>query len=153
MKSSSSCSNLIQLIFFLILLSSVSSKPQEEVAELVLSYRRLRGGCSSSNTIFTISPPSSPSVSRFRRKRMHYPPPPLFDEGDEIDPRYGVAKRLVPSGPNPLHNWSYQHNMYFEYKLGWNPMIQTIPYTYLRMINTRTWNIERGRNDDMSRET
>ncbi|CAF1709024.1 unnamed protein product [Brassica oleracea var. botrytis] len=26
------------------------------------------------------------------------PPPP------EIDPRYGVDKRLVPSGPNPLHN-------------------------------------------------
>ncbi|WCJ22143.1 CLAVATA3/ESR-RELATED 9 [Euphorbia peplus] len=22
----------------------------------------------------------------------------------EIDPRYGVEKRLVPSGPNPLHN-------------------------------------------------
>lgn len=29
-------------------------------------------------------------------------PPP---EG-EIDPRYGVEKRLVPTGPNPLHNWS-----------------------------------------------
>ncbi|CAN8313227.1 unnamed protein product [Cochlearia groenlandica] len=28
------------------------------------------------------------------------PPPPL----PEIDPRYGVDKRLVPSGPNPLHN-------------------------------------------------
>ncbi|KAJ4827864.1 hypothetical protein Tsubulata_020351 [Turnera subulata] len=27
------------------------------------------------------------------------PPPPV-----EIDPRYGVEKRLVPSGPNPLHN-------------------------------------------------
>ncbi|CAL1360279.1 unnamed protein product [Linum trigynum] len=24
--------------------------------------------------------------------------------GEEIDPRYGVEKRLVPSGPNPLHN-------------------------------------------------
>ncbi|CAL9081890.1 unnamed protein product [Musa textilis] len=29
------------------------------------------------------------------------PPPPL---GEEIDPRYGVQKRLVPTGPNPLHN-------------------------------------------------
>ncbi|KAJ6689934.1 hypothetical protein OIU85_006244 [Salix viminalis] len=27
------------------------------------------------------------------------PPPPI-----EIDPIYGVEKRLVPSGPNPLHN-------------------------------------------------
>ncbi|KAE8694231.1 CLAVATA3/ESR (CLE)-related protein 12 [Hibiscus syriacus] len=24
--------------------------------------------------------------------------------GNEIDPRYGVEKRLVPSGPNPLHH-------------------------------------------------
>jgi hypothetical protein len=23
---------------------------------------------------------------------------------DEIDPRYGVQKRLVPTGPNPLHH-------------------------------------------------
>lgn len=23
----------------------------------------------------------------------------------EIDPRYGVEKRLVPTGPNPLHHW------------------------------------------------
>ncbi|KAG1368630.1 putative CLAVATA3/ESR (CLE)-related protein 9 [Cocos nucifera] len=29
------------------------------------------------------------------------PPPPL---AEEIDPRYGVDKRLVPTGPNPLHN-------------------------------------------------
>ncbi|KAG8366426.1 hypothetical protein BUALT_Bualt17G0078400 [Buddleja alternifolia] len=32
------------------------------------------------------------------------PPPPPDDDGAEIDPRYGVEKRLVPSGPNPLHN-------------------------------------------------
>jgi len=24
--------------------------------------------------------------------------------GYEIDPRYGVEKRVVPTGPNPLHN-------------------------------------------------
>ncbi|KAJ0683318.1 hypothetical protein HanPI659440_Chr16g0657011 [Helianthus annuus] len=24
--------------------------------------------------------------------------------GSRIDPRYGVEKRLVPTGPNPLHN-------------------------------------------------
>ncbi|KAG9137141.1 hypothetical protein Leryth_011961 [Lithospermum erythrorhizon] len=24
--------------------------------------------------------------------------------GTEIDPLYGVEKRLVPSGPNPLHH-------------------------------------------------
>ncbi|KAH1097760.1 hypothetical protein J1N35_014681 [Gossypium stocksii] len=31
-------------------------------------------------------------------------PPPPPSEANEIDPRYGVEKRLVPSGPNPLHN-------------------------------------------------
>ncbi|XP_066308187.1 inactive protein FON2 SPARE1-like [Miscanthus floridulus] len=32
-------------------------------------------------------------------------PPSAAGEGDEaIDPRYGVQKRLVPSGPNPLHH-------------------------------------------------
>ena len=25
-------------------------------------------------------------------------------EGKEIDPRYGVEKRRVPTGPNPLHH-------------------------------------------------
>ncbi|KAH7444602.1 hypothetical protein KP509_02G084800 [Ceratopteris richardii] len=29
---------------------------------------------------------------------------PREAEGSEIDPRYGVEKRLVPTGPNPLHN-------------------------------------------------
>lgn len=32
------------------------------------------------------------------------PPEPPTDIEDEIDQRYGVQKRLVPSGPNPLHN-------------------------------------------------
>lgn len=31
-------------------------------------------------------------------------PSPSSDDGDEIDPRYGVSKRKVPAGPNPLHN-------------------------------------------------
>ncbi|KAJ0247572.1 CLAVATA3/ESR [Hirschfeldia incana] len=34
-----------------------------------------------------------------RKQPLVSPPPP-----PEIDPRYGVDKRLVPSGPNPLHN-------------------------------------------------
>ncbi|CAH8390916.1 unnamed protein product [Eruca vesicaria subsp. sativa] len=43
-------------------------------------------------------------LQRIHRKKQPLvsrppPPPPL-----EIDPRYGVDKRLVPSGPNPLHN-------------------------------------------------
>ncbi|KAL4363989.1 hypothetical protein GQ457_04G010850 [Hibiscus cannabinus] len=47
----------------------------------------------------------------FQLQRLHHfhpfspstqPSPP--SKGEEIDPRYGVEKRLVPSGPNPLHN-------------------------------------------------
>ncbi|KAM3246137.1 CLAVATA3/ESR (CLE)-related protein 13 [Capsicum chinense] len=33
--------------------------------------------------------------------RKHLSPPP---ESTEIDPIYGVEKRLVPTGPNPLHH-------------------------------------------------
>jgi hypothetical protein len=34
------------------------------------------------------------------RRRLPTPPPGR----DAVDARYGVSKRLVPSGPNPLHN-------------------------------------------------
>jgi hypothetical protein len=30
--------------------------------------------------------------------------PPSSPAGQEVDPRYGVEKRLVPTGPNPLHH-------------------------------------------------
>ncbi|KAJ4754618.1 CLAVATA3/ESR (CLE)-related protein 9 [Rhynchospora pubera] len=40
--------------------------------------------------------------------RQHQKPPPMPpappEQSDEIDARYGVSKRLVPTGPNPLHN-------------------------------------------------
>ncbi|KAE9615487.1 hypothetical protein Lal_00018405 [Lupinus albus] len=35
-------------------------------------------------------------------QRMQTPVPPSNESG--IDPRYGEEKRVVPSGPNPLHN-------------------------------------------------
>ncbi|CAA0833029.1 CLAVATA3/ESR (CLE)-related protein 13 [Striga hermonthica] len=38
-------------------------------------------------------------VKHRHRKEKTGPP-----SGNEIDPRYGVEKRLVPSGPNPLHH-------------------------------------------------
>ncbi|KAG6708630.1 hypothetical protein I3842_06G090900 [Carya illinoinensis] len=46
----------------------------------------------------------------FQLQRIHklhgssLPPPISSAQPNEIDPRYGVEKRLVPSGPNPLHN-------------------------------------------------
>ncbi|CAM0954636.1 unnamed protein product [Alopecurus aequalis] len=51
------------------------------------------------------------AAPRHRHGRHHHQhrvampqPPPGRDDGDEIDPRYGVSKRRVPTGPNPLHN-------------------------------------------------
>ncbi|CAN6333012.1 unnamed protein product [Urochloa humidicola] len=31
-------------------------------------------------------------------------PPAAVGNGEELDPRYGVQKRMVPTGPNPLHH-------------------------------------------------
>ncbi|KAG2627388.1 protein FON2 SPARE1-like [Panicum virgatum] len=39
------------------------------------------------------------------RWNRHGIPPSAVGQGKaEIDPRYGVQKRLVPTGPNPLHH-------------------------------------------------
>lgn len=47
-----------------------------------------------------------------------FPQPPSTPSSslDEIDPRYGVEKRLVPSGPNPLHNWKKTEHHHFHDK-------------------------------------
>ncbi|XWS34168.1 hypothetical protein CRYUN_Cryun21dG0017200 [Craigia yunnanensis] len=44
------------------------------------------------------------SIHKFQPFSSSSPPSPPPAELNEIDPRYGVEKRLVPSGPNPLHN-------------------------------------------------
>ncbi|KAF4398766.1 hypothetical protein G4B88_028129 [Cannabis sativa] len=45
----------------------------------------------------------SPFIHRQHHHHRHLPAEP--DPGDpRIDPRYGVEKRLVPTGPNPLHH-------------------------------------------------
>ncbi|KAL0424796.1 UNVERIFIED_CONTAM: CLAVATA3/ESR (CLE)-related protein 12 [Sesamum radiatum] len=54
----------------------------------------------------------SPFLTRRHLRHRHRPtelPPDVHTQpgppgGSEIDPRYGVEKRLVPSGPNPLHH-------------------------------------------------
>ncbi|KAL3501643.1 hypothetical protein ACH5RR_036092 [Cinchona calisaya] len=49
----------------------------------------------------------TPFVKNLHRKRKHSPdihPPPGEPGGNEIDPPYGEEKRLVPTGPNPLHH-------------------------------------------------
>ncbi|RCV17641.1 hypothetical protein SEVIR_3G241500v4 [Setaria viridis] len=39
-----------------------------------------------------------------RWNRQGIPPSGVGKGEDELDPRYGVQKRLVPTGPNPLHH-------------------------------------------------
>lgn len=58
---------------------SCGSFPHKISRSLCIQFQRMNG-----KQHFGAEPPSSPI---------------------EIDPRYGVEKRLVPSGPNPLHNW------------------------------------------------
>ncbi|CAL0312211.1 unnamed protein product [Lupinus luteus] len=41
---------------------------------------------------------------QLQRIHSNLQPFPLPPKANGIDPRYGEQKRLVPSGPNPLHN-------------------------------------------------
>ncbi|KAL2349177.1 hypothetical protein Fmac_003177 [Flemingia macrophylla] len=53
---------------------------------------------------FTKRNPRSLCISLQRiHQRLQSEAIPLSKE-NEIDPRFGAEKRLVPSGPNPLHN-------------------------------------------------
>ncbi|KAL8518315.1 hypothetical protein ACS0TY_009617 [Phlomoides rotata] len=46
----------------------------------------------------------TPFLKRHRRHRTELPPDVHAPPGGDIDPRYGAEKRLVPTGPNPLHH-------------------------------------------------
>ncbi|XP_010428354.1 PREDICTED: CLAVATA3/ESR (CLE)-related protein 13-like [Camelina sativa] len=59
-------------------------------------YRTGRRGLAMKEFDFT---PFLKDLHRSNQHRKLSPP-----GGSEIDPRYGVEKRLVPSGPNPLHH-------------------------------------------------
>lgn len=53
------------------------------------------------------------------------PSPQCANNGTTIDPRYGVEKRLVPTGPNPLHNWI--------------PLLRISPHLKLSVSLLNTW--------------
>ncbi|KAI5678940.1 hypothetical protein M9H77_09890 [Catharanthus roseus] len=81
------------LVFFLTISSAVANH-----------HDQLKIHSQSWNTISTIKNP--PGICYQLQRIRHCPPfPPSPTPSDhDIDPRYGVEKRLVPSGPNPLHN-------------------------------------------------
>lgn len=90
---------ILRLIAFLFLLLKPSvSQPHNTM----LHVGRRQNSCHPISS--HLPPPIRLHLQQLRRCPPFPPPPPGV--GNEIDPRYGVEKRLVPSGPNPLHNWS-----------------------------------------------
>ncbi|VVB08907.1 unnamed protein product [Arabis nemorensis] len=104
---------LISLLFvlFLLAISTVSSSSEGNRTSRNLRYQTHRFFPRVHHPYYVTPHRSCDSFTRpyarsmcielqriHRSSRKLSPPPP------EIDPRYGVDKRLVPSGPNPLHN-------------------------------------------------
>ncbi|AES89983.1 Clavata3/ESR (CLE) gene family member [Medicago truncatula] len=92
MKTSHSSSFLLLLFFFFFLSSSANSRFLPSPS----SSRNLHHCNSFSNR--------KPRSLCYNLQRIHHQNMHQVPHGVEIDPRYGVDKRLVPSGPNPLHN-------------------------------------------------
>ncbi|KAK2381086.1 CLAVATA3/ESR-RELATED [Trifolium repens] len=93
-SSSSLTTTLLLLLFLLFLSTSANSR--------FLSSRNLHHCNSFSNTT---TRSLCFKLEIIYHKNMHSVPiPPQENNWVEVDPRYGVDKRLVPSGPNPLHN-------------------------------------------------
>ncbi|XP_062150196.1 CLAVATA3/ESR (CLE)-related protein 10-like [Alnus glutinosa] len=95
----------ILTVFFLLFLASASrlSNPTmrpETFSRNPRSHRHHHSCASISH--------EKPRSLCFQIQRLHQyrslPPPSPSQQLHEIDPRYGMEKRLVPSGPNPLHN-------------------------------------------------
>ncbi|KAK4748599.1 hypothetical protein SAY87_015185 [Trapa incisa] len=60
---------------------------------------------SSSRTGMSHKPPTSVFYSRFSQQfTMDIPAARTRDDETETNQVYGVSKRMVPGGPNPLHN-------------------------------------------------
>ncbi|KAK9074578.1 hypothetical protein SSX86_007176 [Deinandra increscens subsp. villosa] len=87
----------LMLLFTLLIIVISSTNTQKTSLHDPLYYHY-----GHSPTTTTISDPKYP----LRSLPRHHTKPSMLEE---IDPRYGVAKRLVPSGPNPLHNWHSPH--------------------------------------------
>ncbi|CAH9119822.1 unnamed protein product [Cuscuta europaea] len=88
---------LVMVLFLLFLFSSSSSSSTIQVRDFYHPCKNFKTGGSTSAT----------GAACYQLQIIHRCPsfqPPPSDSAEEIDPRYGVQKRLVPSGPNPLHN-------------------------------------------------
>ncbi|KAK9063631.1 hypothetical protein SSX86_017505 [Deinandra increscens subsp. villosa] len=114
-KSLSSIQPLLKMLIicFLIIITITTSSSTNagDITTATIAYHpHRRHQLHDHNSCITISTEKYPSPlcnsdchppPSLRRQHQFRRPPP-YDE--DIDPRYGVSKRLVPSGPNPLHN-------------------------------------------------
>ncbi|KAK9135358.1 hypothetical protein Syun_014688 [Stephania yunnanensis] len=113
-------------LFALLLYLSMTTTSKTQLAEALSSkeimssnsmqqhrYQQSQFGTTHRPSTSQIHLNSRPPLCRQLQRKHNYhlrhpppspPPPPSSPSLDEIDPRYGVEKRLVPTGPNPLHN-------------------------------------------------
>ncbi|XVF12346.1 hypothetical protein REPUB_Repub08aG0108900 [Reevesia pubescens] len=91
------------LLFFNINSNDINSSinishPQVSIFHHTLNNRKLLA------TKFDFTPFLHHHKHHQRHRPRHVPDVLPEPSGNEIDPRYGVEKRLVPTGPNPLHH-------------------------------------------------
>ncbi|KAI9111696.1 hypothetical protein K1719_017386 [Acacia pycnantha] len=94
---------LLLLLYLLFFVCSVNCRnlPSTTTATLHRHHLHHRRDCES----FSNETPRSLCFQLQRIPKTNtLHPLPAAPRNNEIDPRYGVEKRLVPTGPNPLHN-------------------------------------------------
>ncbi|KAI9092067.1 hypothetical protein K1719_028002 [Acacia pycnantha] len=85
-----------------LLLSSSSSSPSSS-SHLHYDQKKKKQNHSMSRKVLAKSKKQFDFSPFFKNlHHQHLPPPDPSDT--QIDPRYGVEKRRVPTGPNPLHH-------------------------------------------------
>ncbi|KAE9595653.1 hypothetical protein Lalb_Chr17g0341081 [Lupinus albus] len=103
MKSSfSSTTVIIFIILYIFFFNSVNSSVQTHYLQPTNPSRTIHNHLRYCDSFSRRNPRSLCIELQKMHHGLNVPPPPSMENG--IDPRYGVEKRLVPSGPNPLHN-------------------------------------------------
>uniref|UniRef100_A0A0E0DTT5 Uncharacterized protein n=1 Tax=Oryza meridionalis TaxID=40149 RepID=A0A0E0DTT5_9ORYZ len=104
-----SVARAVFLASLLVLASAQQHPPKPEMSAVdvdAILARVCGGGGGSSRQAAPVPPLPLCHELRHRAgaRRHHRRPAPPPGRDEEVDLRYGVAKRLVPTGPNPLHN-------------------------------------------------
>lgn len=89
--------SLLRVTFFLLLASELALSKEHEAPLVQVCKRQHQHEQSPSTSLLHRMPSWCFQPSRSPLQRSH--------PAKDIDSRYGVGKQLIPSGPNPLHNW------------------------------------------------